>query len=41
MWDTCTDHFEPQRFDWVGIMGQGGLKYGAIWGKWGQFWAIF
>ena len=36
MQDTCTDHFEPQRFDRVGSMGQGRLKYGAIWGKWGH-----
>ena len=41
MQDTCTDHFEPQRFDRVGSRGQGRSKYDAIWGKWGQFWAIF
>ena len=41
MRDTCTDHFEPLRFDRVGSRSQGRSKYGAMWGKWGQFWAIF
>ena len=41
MRDTCTDHFEPLRFDRVGSRSQGRSKYGAMWGKWGQFWAVF
>ena len=37
MRDTCTHHFEPQRFDRVDSGGQGMSKYGAIRGNKGQF----
>ena len=37
MRDTCTHHFEQQRFDRVDSGGQGRSKYGAIRGNIGQF----
>ena len=31
MWDTCTSHFGPKKFDRVGRGGQGRSKYCQIW----------
>ena len=31
MWDTCTSHFGPKKFDQVGRGGQGRSKYCQIW----------
>ena len=36
MWDTCTSHFGPKKFDRVGRGGQGRSKYCQIWAS---FWA--
>ena len=30
MWDTCTSHFGPKKFDRVGRRGQGRSKYGTF-----------
>ena len=37
MWDTCTSHFGPKKFDRVGRRGQGRSKYGTFGSYW---WAI-
>ena len=31
MWDTCTSHFGPKKFDLVGRGGQRQSKYGPEW----------